>query len=245
MPTLRNSKHERYAQELAKGKTADEAYQLAGYKANRGNAARLKANESISDRVTELSEKIATRTVERTAITKEWISGKLVENLERSMQARRVCGEDGAETGNYTYQGSVANKSLELLARLHGHMVDKKEVGRPGDFSGLSDDELASQISTLEQAGAGSAAGPEAGSADKVGSARVRGKSRDLLLGADMSSSPDRSMSITVASMRSAIISKRFQRGASRDPPKFLQMKPKPGVVSRRARQIAGTKSCD
>jgi phage terminase small subunit len=35
MPTLRNARHERFAQELAIGKTADAAYVLAGYRANR------------------------------------------------------------------------------------------------------------------------------------------------------------------------------------------------------------------
>jgi phage terminase small subunit len=48
-----------FAQELAKEKTADEAYQLAGYTENRGNAARLKANESVTERVKELLAKAA------------------------------------------------------------------------------------------------------------------------------------------------------------------------------------------
>ncbi|WP_421445734.1 hypothetical protein [Agrobacterium tumefaciens] len=39
--------------------TADEAYQKAGFKPNRGNAATLKANQSILDRVTELQSKAA------------------------------------------------------------------------------------------------------------------------------------------------------------------------------------------
>lgn len=51
---LKNQRHERFAQLLAEGLTADEAYIQAGYKANRGNAVRLKANESISDRVAEI-----------------------------------------------------------------------------------------------------------------------------------------------------------------------------------------------
>lgn len=55
MPVLKNARHEKFAQELAKGKTADEAYQLAGFKPNRGNAARLNANESIRARVEELA----------------------------------------------------------------------------------------------------------------------------------------------------------------------------------------------
>jgi hypothetical protein len=35
MPTLQNPRHERFAQELVIGKTADAAYVLAGYRANR------------------------------------------------------------------------------------------------------------------------------------------------------------------------------------------------------------------
>lgn len=61
MPVLANSRHERFAQELAKGKTADEAYQLAGYSENRGNSVRLKANESIVTRVEELQAKAAVK----------------------------------------------------------------------------------------------------------------------------------------------------------------------------------------
>lgn len=61
MPILENSRHEIFAQELAKGATADEAYRLAGYSENRGNATRLKANESVLKRVAELKEAAAVR----------------------------------------------------------------------------------------------------------------------------------------------------------------------------------------
>src|SRR5262249_29838368 len=52
--TLANLRHERFAQALARGKTATEAYVLAGYKANDGNASRMKGNERISARVQEI-----------------------------------------------------------------------------------------------------------------------------------------------------------------------------------------------
>jgi hypothetical protein len=42
--------HERFAQALARGKAATEAYVLSGYKANDGNASRMKGNERISAR---------------------------------------------------------------------------------------------------------------------------------------------------------------------------------------------------
>jgi phage terminase small subunit len=50
MPLLDNPKYELFAQGLAEGRTADEAYKRAGYKPNRGNAATLKANQSIVER---------------------------------------------------------------------------------------------------------------------------------------------------------------------------------------------------
>jgi hypothetical protein len=54
VPTLRNPRHERFAQELATGKTADAAYVLASYKENRSNAARLNSNRDIQKRVVEI-----------------------------------------------------------------------------------------------------------------------------------------------------------------------------------------------
>lgn len=61
MPVLKNARHESMAQALAKGKTADEAYALAGYKPDRGNASRLTANDSIKARVSELVGRSADR----------------------------------------------------------------------------------------------------------------------------------------------------------------------------------------
>ena len=67
MPTLQNPRHERFAQELATGKSADAAYVSAGYRANRSNAARLSANQDIQKRVAEIQSLGA----ERAAITVE------------------------------------------------------------------------------------------------------------------------------------------------------------------------------
>lgn len=66
MGVLSNPKHERFAQELAKGRSATEAYVLAGYKDNDGNASKLAAK--VQDRVKELTGKAAEKagiTIER------------------------------------------------------------------------------------------------------------------------------------------------------------------------------------
>lgn len=54
MPVLKNAKHERFAQGVAKGNTAEEAYRLAGYEPSIKNAQRLKCNEGISVRISEI-----------------------------------------------------------------------------------------------------------------------------------------------------------------------------------------------
>lgn len=54
-------RHEAFAQGLAKGMTADQAYEAAGYKPHRGNASRMSANENILSRVAELVEAGAER----------------------------------------------------------------------------------------------------------------------------------------------------------------------------------------
>jgi phage terminase small subunit len=54
MPILQNSKHELFAQELAKGRSASAAYVTAGFRAHGSNAARLSQNEHVRARIDEL-----------------------------------------------------------------------------------------------------------------------------------------------------------------------------------------------
>ena len=122
MPALTNPKYERYAQELAKGKTADDAYAVAGYKQNRKNASRLKANEDILGRIAELLAERESIHAQATAdavkslgLTKGWVIETLMENVAKAMQATAMRNENGDPIGEFQYQGSVANKALEKL----------------------------------------------------------------------------------------------------------------------------------
>lgn len=75
MAVLPNPRHEIFAQALAKGETADDAYVLAGFKANRHNAAALARKQHISTRVAELQTKVAAKV----EITVESLAGELEE----------------------------------------------------------------------------------------------------------------------------------------------------------------------
>lgn len=138
MPTLANPKHERFAQALAKGETADAAYVLAGYEENRGNATRLKANESVEARVAEILERAATRT----EITVASISDRLLkiaEKCERTSEANKL---------------GVARATLMDVAKLNGLIVDKRELagrnGGPIEYANLTEDEVNARIAALE-----------------------------------------------------------------------------------------------
>jgi len=59
---IKNTRHEAFAQALATGMPATKAYVAAGYKANDGNSARLKGNDTVKARVFELIGKAEART---------------------------------------------------------------------------------------------------------------------------------------------------------------------------------------
>ena len=142
-------------QELAKGKSAAEAYVLAGYKANDGNCIRLKGNERVLSRVKELVERTAANAAARAEVTAE----SLLNELE---EARKLAAEIN--------QPSAAVAATLGKAKVAGLIVERKEVGRPGDFEGMKPDELRDYIareaaalgigmSDVEEEGEGGAAG--------------------------------------------------------------------------------------
>jgi phage terminase small subunit len=59
MPVLANARHERFAQEVAQGKSLTDAYAAAGYKADDGNASRLAAKPHMAARIDELKAEAA------------------------------------------------------------------------------------------------------------------------------------------------------------------------------------------
>lgn len=111
MPVLSNPRHERFAQELAKGKTADEAYVAAGYEENRCNASRLKSNDNIMGRVQELLGQSAKRAV----ITVESVT----ESLIRIAKAAESIGDAAGL--------SVARAAHVDAAKINGLVIDRSE----------------------------------------------------------------------------------------------------------------------
>ena len=53
------------------------------------------------------------------------------ENFERAMTAVPVLDRDGAKTGEYVYQGAVANRALELIGKHLGMFKERLEHSGP------------------------------------------------------------------------------------------------------------------
>jgi hypothetical protein len=77
----------------------------------------------------ETEPKVAATRSRRTPIgpvTRAWVLERLVENVKRAMQIEEVKLR-GVPTGEYRYEGSVANRALELIGKELGLFVDRSE----------------------------------------------------------------------------------------------------------------------
>lgn len=104
---LKNARHERFAQELAKGKSVDDAYAAVGYTPNRGNAARLKAKEGILSRLTELQ----VRTAEKATTTAADIAAQLDEDRSFARNLKQAAAAVSASLGKAKVLGLIIDRA--------------------------------------------------------------------------------------------------------------------------------------
>src|SRR3954469_8986555 len=130
-----NPRQEAFAQALAAGKSQAEAYALAGFKPDSANASALAQRPAVMARVAaiqaeqaETARKATELAAERLSIDREWVMRRLVENANRAMQAVAVTDRDGSPSGEYKYDGAVANRALELLGKELGMFIDRSKV---------------------------------------------------------------------------------------------------------------------
>jgi hypothetical protein len=123
---LKNPRRERFAQLLASGKTATDAYEEAGYKRSHSNGPALAKTEEIRARVAQISaerwkqeQATAAAAAERSAITRQ----SLVDKLEATRKAADEAG-----------QFSAAVAAAKEISVLLGIRIERSERGGPGEF---------------------------------------------------------------------------------------------------------------
>jgi hypothetical protein len=140
MPALHSAKHERFAQLIAAGRSAGDAYVEAGYDCSRhkarGHGHRLRTKEDVAARIQELlskqlyAEERATEVaVERLALSKEAVARELAGLAFARTGFERDDGRmDLSEvTGSHTAVLQAKRQSLMDLAKLFGWVVEKRE----------------------------------------------------------------------------------------------------------------------
>ncbi len=128
MPALKNARHERFAQEIANGVGAADAYVTAGFKPNAGNARALRSTQAVSKRVQALLEErehIHSEAVKK-AIEKTGISiGRVLEELAKigfsdirkavRWKSARITEEDNPDGGDVLVIKTTVNNLVEII----------------------------------------------------------------------------------------------------------------------------------
>src|SRR5262249_52387603 len=109
MGVLQNQRWELFAQKIAAGETTVRAYELAGFKRSRSNAARLRADERISARVLEIQQAAANRA----EISLEGVLRELDEAIALAKQRG---------------QPNALINAAQLRAKLGGLLVERQQV---------------------------------------------------------------------------------------------------------------------
>lgn len=120
MAVLKNARHEAFAQALAKGKTATEAYAEAGYNGDRTAASRLSSKVNIRNRVQEI--------VGRVAEKAEWTAADRLAALKRISEKAELADP------------RVAVSAIAEANKMQGsHAPAKSEVSEPGGWEQAED----------------------------------------------------------------------------------------------------------
>lgn len=162
MPILNNPRYEIFAQEIAKGHSCDKAYITAGYRPSRANAHTLRNKKDVLERINELLARresmyaeSTVKAVEEAALTKAWVISHLRENALKALGKIpvRVSKSEGSPAiEEFDWHPTAANRALELLGRELNMFIERHEVGDPGEFARMTDDELNSTLGKFARA---------------------------------------------------------------------------------------------
>lgn len=141
MPILKNSKHELFAQYVAKGTSYSKSYELAGYKYDRSAAARTANYPKVAARILELKAAAA----ERAILSRAQIIEMLLVDRELAQEAGQI---------------AAAVRVSELLGKDLGMWLneaakpDPAALPAPEGRDAMSDRELARRMAFLLNRGA-------------------------------------------------------------------------------------------
>src|SRR6516225_1551405 len=138
---LPNHRRELFAQLLAQGFTAVDAYEKAGYKRHDGNACTLAKHPEVEARLEEIRGDMTAEKTDFPLGTNAIAARAKVtaESLIDEAEQVRVLAMDRGQCG-------AANGAIKEKGVLSGVRIERSEVGLPGEFDHMSDEELRAEI---------------------------------------------------------------------------------------------------
>lgn len=139
---------------------AKQAAIRAGYseKTAEAQASRLLRSVKVRAEIERRQKKVA----KKFELNQEWIIKQLIKVHKRCMQSTAVTDKEGNPIGEYKFEASAANKSLELLGKHLGMFADRFKIGGDKDSppikaqinvtSELLNDRIKDILSTIRKA---------------------------------------------------------------------------------------------
>lgn len=145
-----SDKQQRFVQEYLIDLNATQAAIRAGYSvvAAPVTASRLLRNANVKEAIKKGQDKTAADN----ELSVEWVLTMLKQNAQRAMQVIPVTDAQGNPTGEYRYEGNVANKALELLGKHQGMFADRVKVEggeKPVEFKDMTPVDRAEALAKL------------------------------------------------------------------------------------------------
>ncbi len=130
MGALRNLRWEQFCRFTAMGQRRGEAYANAGYDPKDAKRASqlgslLYRRPEIKARVTEVQEELREVSLSNAMIDRTYVLKGLKDNHDKASKTVAVLDRNGRPTGEYRYDGGVANRSLELMGKELGMFADR------------------------------------------------------------------------------------------------------------------------
>ena len=146
MPPLTNHRHELFAQGLAQGRSASEAYRNAGYRPNDGNACTLKGDQRISKRVEEIVQENAN--IHREGVAKAIEAKKITVESILDDLARALAGAEGDKDWKAMVSAALGQARVTGLMAPEKHLVKAQHEFAPSE---MSDVELYESLRSMRE----------------------------------------------------------------------------------------------
>ncbi len=151
MPALTDPRRERACQLRANGGGILESYNAAGFDGQAPTATIFFRKPAILARVAEIQadrwaaeRQVADRAVEKSSLKESWIIERAKYVVELALRGNPIRGPDGMPTGQFDGKSNLraATDALRLCSDFKGMRIQRHEIGGPGDFARMTDDEL-------------------------------------------------------------------------------------------------------